>query len=320
MTEKQYEELLIKNPSIIDPEAQLFKKNQLKLSDGSVVDVVFYNPNQDIYYLVELQKNRVDKHHLGKILIYKNIFSKDFNIRKDKIQAVIVADSLVEDYSSFLKEFNIKFKSMNLIQKESQCSLVDEISNNLKNIKKYKIRGSYYILDKDVSKIYQISTRHLNIARSRHMDNLESHSFKITKEEYKEFLKENNMKAKNHRSPVFYSDEGFYKIASCLNSQVASEVFDLMYQTFKNKEKRFQNIQSKDDFVLEIAKLMADNQVNQNKEIMNLLTQTIVNANSLDMKGVLDSLKSILEIGSAVSSLTTSIPDLIRAIEKTFSS
>lgn len=80
-----------------------------------------------------------------------------------------------------------------------------------------------------------------------------------------------------------------------------------------------QNIQSKDDFVLEIAKLMVDSQVNQNKEVMNLLTQTIVKANSSDKKGVLDNLKSILEIGTSVSSLVTGIPNLINVIGKIFS-
>lgn len=116
------------------------------------------------------------------------------------------------------------------------------------------------------------------------------------------------LQIENRLSKVENELQGFQAIQYNFNAPITNFVQGSMVQ----------NIQSKDDFVLEIAKLMVDNQVNQNKEIMTLLTQTIVKANSSDKKGVLDNLKSVLEIGTSVSSLMTGIPNLISVISKIF--
>lgn len=79
-----------------------------------------------------------------------------------------------------------------------------------------------------------------------------------------------------------------------------------------------QNIQNKDELVVELAKILIDNQVSQNKELVKLLTQTMSKAHSGDKKGMLENLKTVLDIGSSMSTITTSIPAIMSVITKLF--
>ena len=110
---------------------------------------------------------------------------------------------------------------------------MNEILINSPQVKIYKIRGVYVMLDSDVSRLYKTTTRLVNLARKRRIDVLGSLTFKLTKKEFHDLAKENNLRIYNSYNPIAYTEEACYKLASYLNSPTADKMVDLMYKAFK---------------------------------------------------------------------------------------
>lgn len=78
------------------------------------------------------------------------------------------------------------------------------------------------------------------------------------------------------------------------------------------------HIGTKDELVLELAKMMLDSNVNQNKEVMSTITKAIDHSHKGDKKGILENLKSLVDLGAGITSLSTGIPKLIEAVKVLF--
>lgn len=71
-----------------------------------------------------------------------------------------------------------------------------------------------------------------------------------------------------------------------------------------------------EEVVLNLFKLMSDSQVVNNQDLQKLLTIAIEKNSKKDKEGLLDTLKKIVETGSGLSSITTSIPAIIEVVKK----
>lgn len=76
------------------------------------------------------------------------------------------------------------------------------------------------------------------------------------------------------------------------------------------------NIGNSEKIVLDLFKLMSDENVLKNKEVHNLLKLAIDQNSKKDKTGILDTLKKVVETGSGLSSITTSIPAIIEIVKK----
>lgn len=234
----------------------------------------------------------------------------------------------------------------------------------------YTVRGIPVMLDQDVSRLYKTTTRLVNLARKRKIDVLGSLSFKLTKKEFHQLVKEHGLKISNSYNPIAYTEEGCYKLASYLNSPVADQMTDIMYKAFKavkdnkiiivdknpqiselSKEiikinekmqgfnqpvinnyfqapvnyiqgshnvQNIQQISNSNDLIKSIIDLMREDQVIQNKEIMDEFIKALDLANKKEKDGLLERLGKIVNLGSSVASLVTGVPNLIEIVKKIF--
>lgn len=231
----------------------------------------------------------------------------------------------------------------------------------------YIIRGVPVMLDSDVSRLYQTTTRLVNLARKRKIKVLGDLSFKLTKKEFHELAKKHGIKINNSYNPIVYTEEACYKLSSYLNSPAADYMLDLMYKAFKavkdktmipvenspqllelsnkintisEQMKGFSqpivnnhfhaqvnyihgnhnqlNIGTSDEVIIKLASLIMDNQVLAQKELVELISDSISLANKKEKSGLLDNLKKIVDIGSGMTSISSGVPAIIDMVKKLF--
>lgn len=107
------------------------------------------------------------------------------------------------------------------------------------------------VLDKDLTKYFEIETSALNRAAKRNKTRFHNRSFKLTKEEYEIILKQRNELPLDGIIrgiiPTAYTEEGALALSSVLNSTKAEEVFSLLLKSFFAVK---QIVQSRPDLLL----------------------------------------------------------------------
>lgn len=75
-------------------------------------------------------------------------------------------------------------------------------------------------------------------------------------------------------------------------------------------------IGNSEKLVLDLFKLMSDENVIKNKEVYDLLQIAIEQSSKKDKDSILDTLKKVVETGSGLSSITTAVPAIIEVVKK----
>ena len=125
----------------------------------------------------------------------------------------------------------------------------------------YEIRGKQVMLDRDLAKLYQITTGNLNKARSRNLDRFpEDFCFRLTKDEYENLIFQNGISKYDRRTfnkgfPIVYTEEGVAMLSSVIKNKIATTInikimraFVIMKRYFKvndNQNNRISNIETK---------------------------------------------------------------------------
>lgn len=73
-----------------------------------------------------------------------------------------------------------------------------------------------------------------------------------------------------------------------------------------------------EQIVLELTKMMKDENINKNEQMQSLINLAINQSYKKDEKGLLDTLDKVLSIGSNLASITTGIPSIVSLIKKMF--
>lgn len=232
----------------------------------------------------------------------------------------------------------------------------------------YIVRNTPVMLDRDVAKIYQTTTRLVNLARKRKISMFGSITFKMTKAEHLRLLKENNQKAHNDYNPIAYTEEACYKLATCLESPAAEKMVDLMFRAFKAiKEQKVMilepkllelsesihqisermkgfnqpmqvtinnfhsnvnyvngsnntqnNQQSNNEAILGLMQIMMDQKIVEDQKLMGMFIETMKEMNQKNKESTISKLKSILDLGSSVVSISKGIPEIIKIVTSLF--
>lgn len=78
------------------------------------------------------------------------------------------------------------------------------------------------------------------------------------------------------------------------------------------------NIGTSDDVLMKLIALIMDKQVLEQKELTDLILQSISLANKKEKSGLLDSLSKIVNIGTSIASISSGVPSLIEIVKKLF--
>lgn len=72
------------------------------------------------------------------------------------------------------------------------------------------------------------------------------------------------------------------------------------------------------EVIIKLASLIMDNQVLAQKELIDLISNSISLANKKEKSGLLDNLKKIVDIGSGMASISSGVPAIIDMVKKLF--
>ena len=101
----------------------------------------------------------------------------------------------------------------------------------------YTVRGVKVMLDRDLAKLYQVSTKILNQAVKRNRGRFPSDfMFQLSQEEFKDwksqFVTSNSDKMGLRRPPYAFTEQGVAMISSVINSEMAVEINIRIMRTF----------------------------------------------------------------------------------------
>lgn len=326
--EKDYENILVKNPQVIDKNSVLFKQ-QLKLSNNRIIDVVFFNEKKNIYYLVEIQKQILDRQHAEKINIYRDFFSKDFGVSKHKIKMILMAHDYSPNYIKFFKRNHIKFININTLlsykminftqsnNKLSQFKIEKNIFNFLKD-KAQSVRNLTVYLDKDIASFLKMPVKILNKSSFRHSDSFSSDFFQLTKNEYLNILEKQNKKLKKGYLPKVYTINGFLLLINSSTYETPRSINHCIYSHFLNQihnKKSYFNLFLKElDFFKQISSFLKDSEVSCNPNIVLTISLILESKSNYDTKSLLIHLNNLLELGNYIPKIREEVPLLIKTI------
>jgi hypothetical protein len=76
------------------------------------------------------------------------------------------------------------------------------------------------------------------------------------------------------------------------------------------------HINSSEELIMNLAKLLTDQQVVKNRELTTLLSQSITLASERNKKGLLEALGMVADVGSKIVGLSSSLPAMIAWVSK----
>ena len=100
----------------------------------------------------------------------------------------------------------------------------------------YEIRGQKVMLDRDLSKLYQVETKYLNLVVKRNFERFPSDfMFQLSIEEWEVLrlqIETSKGKGGTRYLPYAFSEQGIAMLSGLLNSQVAIQVNIMIMRTF----------------------------------------------------------------------------------------
>ena len=100
----------------------------------------------------------------------------------------------------------------------------------------YEIRGQKVMLDRDLSKLYQVETKYLNLVVKRNFERFPSDfMFQLSIEEWEVLrlqIETSKGKGGTRYLPYTFSEQGIAMLSGLLNSQVAIQVNIMIMRTF----------------------------------------------------------------------------------------
>ena len=108
--------------------------------------------------------------------------------------------------------------------------MAKEITDEVIISKIYFIRGQKIMLDRDLAKLYGVTTGNLNLAVKRNKDRFpDDFMFQLKKEEFQDSILQSAISKKQGRGgirklPYAFTEQGVSMLSSVLNSQTAIEV------------------------------------------------------------------------------------------------
>jgi hypothetical protein len=100
----------------------------------------------------------------------------------------------------------------------------------------YEIRGQKVMLDRDLSKLYQVETKYLNLVVKRNFERFPSDfMFQLSIEEWEVLrlqIETSKGKGGTRYLPYVFSEQGIAMLSGLLNSQVAIQVNIMIMRTF----------------------------------------------------------------------------------------
>ncbi len=151
---------------------------------------------------------------------------------------------------------------------------IKEVLIDSGNIQKriFKVRDVYVMMDSDLAELYRVEVKVLNQAVKRNIERFpEAFRFQLTKEEYKTFLRSQNVTLKKgkgkHRKylPYVFTEQGVAMLSAVLKSEIAVKVSVQIIQAFvemkrfiANNATLFQRIEK-----IELKQLKTDEKIEQ---------------------------------------------------------
>ncbi|MBI1836953.1 MAG: ORF6N domain-containing protein [Flavobacteriia bacterium] len=100
----------------------------------------------------------------------------------------------------------------------------------------YEIRGQKVMLDRDLSKLYQVETKYLNLVVKRNLERFPfDFMFQLNIEEWESLrlqIETSKGKGGTRYLPYAFSEQGIAMLSGLLNSQVAIQVNIMIMRTF----------------------------------------------------------------------------------------
>jgi len=119
-----------------------------------------------------------------------------------------------------------------------------ENNQDIKN-KIYTIRGMQVMIDRDLSKLYEVENRALKQAVKRNIDKFpDDFMFELTDNEIEMMVSQNVIPSKKHlggASPYVFTEQGVSMLSSVLKSKTATKVSIDIFRAFVNMRKFISN-------------------------------------------------------------------------------
>ena len=122
--------------------------------------------------------------------------------------------------------------------------IITDTNEDIKN-KIYTIRGMQVMIDRDLSKLYEVENRALKQAVKRNIDKFpDDFIFELTHNEIEMMVSQNVIPSKKHlggASPFVFTEQGVSMLSSILKSKTATKVSIDIFRAFVNMRKFISN-------------------------------------------------------------------------------
>lgn len=115
--------------------------------------------------------------------------------------------------------------------------MLDNKNKVIKNMI-FEVRGKQVMLDKDLAKLYEITTGNLNKAKNRNIERFPSDfCFQLTKDEYTNLIFQNGISKIDKRTinkslPYAYTEQGVAMLSAILKTKIATKISINIMRTF----------------------------------------------------------------------------------------
>jgi hypothetical protein len=219
--------------------------------------------------------------------------------------------------------------------------------------KVYQVRNKSVMLDFDLAQFYQVKLNKFNEARKRKQEQFVDIVFQLTSEEWAQirnipwvytekaaykmaFVLESktSLKVADLILEVFVSVRNglLVPVRSDKKVDLLERRVDLLEQEMMGQKRLVNNfyapttliqgnhnqvhINSSEELIMNLAKLLTDQQVVKNRELTTLLSQSITLASERNKKGLLEALGMVADVGSKIVGLSSSLPAMIAWVSK----